>query len=220
MNRADAADTSQPTGELQQRVDGQAGDPWEELRSEVVGGLLYAHSRANANTAKALEVASFCYALIELLNEKGILSIDELDQRKEAVSQRLVEKFREAGMGVMRQEPEQDKYTYGNPVQIDCHNRVHLCKAACCRLAFALSKQDVEEGTVKWDFAHPYMNARRADGYCVHHECQTSGCTVYSNRPVPCRAYDCRNDKRIWVDFEKKLVNPDLEAVFATGQRA
>jgi hypothetical protein len=29
-----------------------------------------------------------------------------------------------------------------------------------------------------------------------------------------CRAYDCRNDKRIWADFERKIVSPELENLF------
>lgn len=197
----------------------QAADPWEQLRSEVVSGFLYAHSRANTNTGKVLEVASFCYALIELLKEKGVLRIEELDERKDGLQNRLIEKFRDAGIGVMLQDPEQDKYKFEGGVEIDCQNRVHLCKAACCRLAFALSKQDVEEGTIKWDLGHPYMIARDAGGYCIHLERQTCRCTVYENRPVSCRGYDCRTDKRIWLDFEKKMVNPELEEIFDNGRR-
>ena len=39
----------------------------ESLRDELARGLMYTHSRANANTSKMLEVAAFSYALIELL---------------------------------------------------------------------------------------------------------------------------------------------------------
>ncbi len=45
-------------------------------------GLLYTHTRINDNTKKTLEAASFLYALIELLHEKGLISIEELDERK------------------------------------------------------------------------------------------------------------------------------------------
>src|SRR5262245_50241392 len=64
----------------------------ESLRDEVAGGFLYAHSRANANSNKLLEVASFSYALIELLNERGLITIEELDERKDQVHKRLAEK--------------------------------------------------------------------------------------------------------------------------------
>lgn len=69
---------------------GSHSEFWEELRKEVVQGFLYSHTRVNNNTGKALEVASFCYALIELFNEKGIITIEELDERKEVVGNRLV----------------------------------------------------------------------------------------------------------------------------------
>lgn len=42
----------------------------------ISSGLLYTHSRINSNTAKNMETASFLYVLIELLNEKGILTIE------------------------------------------------------------------------------------------------------------------------------------------------
>jgi hypothetical protein len=193
----------------------------EDFRDEVARGLEYTHYRANTNTGKLLEVASFAYSVIEILAEKGFISIEELDERKKVVADRLAEKFRELGMGVVRTEPEVDKYTFkggpntddGGPV-IDCENRVHLCKAACCRLAFGLTKQDVEEGAVRWDFARPYMIARGSDGYCVHLDRGEHKCGIYERRPVPCRGYDCRQDERIWADFEARIPSPDLEKLF------
>jgi Fe-S-cluster containining protein len=185
-----------------------------ELRQEVAAGLLYAHSRANANTSRALENASFLYALIELLQEKGIISIEELDQRKAAVAKRVENRFLGKGMGVMLQEPEQDKYTFTGEAHIDCENRVHLCKAACCRLSFPLSRQDINEGIVKWELGSPYLIAQDARGYCKHMEQSTCQCTIREHRPIPCRAYDCRQDVRIWSDFNNMVVNPQLEAVF------
>ena len=182
----------------------------DDLRQELAEGLLYTHSRANANTTKTLESASFLYALIELMNEKGIITIEELDERKRVVGARLTEQFQKTGMGAMLQEPEYDKYTFDGGVEIDCENRRHLCKAACCRLPFPLSKQDITEGVVRWNLGQPYMIDQGKDGYCNHFDRNKLGCTIYENRPVPCRGYDCRNDKRIWIDFENKIPNPDL----------
>lgn len=186
----------------------------DELRDQVSGGLLYTHYRTNTNTSKTLEVTAFAYALIELLIEKGLLTEAELNDRKRQVMERLAEKFRDNGMGVIRQEPEYDKYTFDSTVKIDCENRIHLCQAACCRLKFALSRQDVEEGIVKWDFARPYLIQRGKDGRCVHQDQQTCQCSVYEHRPLPCRAYDCRNDQRIWQDFDRNIINPNLDALF------
>jgi Fe-S-cluster containining protein len=192
----------------------------EQLRDEVVGGLLYCHDRANTNTSKTLEVMAFAYALIELLLDKGLLTETELNERKRQVAGRLVEKLKDNGIGVMLQQPEIDKYTFSDGAQIDCENRLHLCKAACCRLRFALSKQDLEEGVVKWDLARPYLIARGTDGYCRHFERQGCRCGIYQHRPVPCRAYDCRNDKRIWADFANHVVSPELEELFQTPEPA
>jgi Fe-S-cluster containining protein len=189
-------------------------EDWESLRHEVVGGLLYTHHRANTNTSRTLEVASFAYALIQLLIEKGVLTQEELDERKRKMGQSLLEKFNRAGMGVEIQESQIDKYEFEGAPQIDCENRLHLCKAACCRLRFPLSAQDIEEGVVKWDLPHPYLIARGADGYCSHLERGGCGCAIYQQRPLPCRAYDCREDKRIWSDFENRIVSPALEELF------
>ena len=180
------------------------------LRQTIAEGLLYTHSRLNTNTSKTLEASAFLYALVELLNEKGLITVEELDERKQAVGQRLLEQFRQSGDGVMLQEPEYDKYTFPHGAQIDCEKRVHLCKASCCRLPFALSKQDIREGIVHWDLGQPYLIDQGADGYCNHMERGACACTIYANRPVPCRGYDCRNDKRIWLDFAQMAPNPDL----------
>jgi hypothetical protein len=193
----------------------EARELWEELRAETAGGLEYAHDRANTNSGKLLEVASFSYSVIELLAEKGIISVEEVDERKRVVAERLSEKFRQAGMGVVRSEPELDKYSFDSSVEIDCENRVDLCRAACCRLELALSRQDVEERVVQWDFSRPYLIKRAPDGYCAHLE-RDSGCRcgVYEHRPVPCRAYDCRKDTRIWADFERRIPSPELAKLF------
>ena len=181
-----------------------------DLRQEVTEGLLYIHGRINSNTSKTLEALSFLYALIELLSEKGLLTIKELDERKQAVGQRLAENFKKKNMGALLQEPEYDKYTFSDNVSIDCARFVHLCRGACCRIPFALSKQDIREGIVHWSLGEPYLIEHGRDGYCVHLERNRSGCSIYEHRPVPCRAFDCRKDKRIWSDFEKQEINPDI----------
>jgi hypothetical protein len=148
--------------------------------------------------------------LVELLNERGLISIDKLDERKSEVAKRLVKKNSDKGVGVLLQEPEYDKYTFQAEAKIDCENRVHLCKAACCRLPFALSKQDIREGVVRWDLGQPYIIAQEKDGYCSHFDRSCQNCTIRQHRPVPCRAYDCRKDNKIWLNFDKKIINPDI----------
>lgn len=83
------------------------------------------------------------------LNEKGILKIEELDDRKKQVAERLVKRFVDSGLGLMYQDPEFDKYTFDKEEDVDCESRLDTYKAICCKLPFALSRQDVEEGIIR-----------------------------------------------------------------------
>jgi hypothetical protein len=191
--------------------DERSSNPQQCLRDRVAEGFQYTHRRANANTAKTLEAASFLYALIEILEEKGLFSVEELDARKEEVVGRLGKRFAKDGMGVILQDPQPDKYAFDKTAQIGCENRVHLCKASCCRIPFALSKQDLQEGAVRWNLAEPYMIDQDEDGCCTHLDRCSRRCDVYQQRPVPCRGYDCRNDRRIWLDFHNRIPNPAVD---------
>jgi Fe-S-cluster containining protein len=216
MNSDQNADASTT---LDQRRDEMKG-LLEEFRKEIVGGLTYTHSQANANTHRALETATFLFALVEVLAEKGVLTIEELDARKDEIADRVQRRFLSKGMGVVLQEPEQDKYAFAAEAQVDCENRVHLCKAACCRMLFPLSRQDIAERIVMWDLEAPYLIAQTEDGWCRHLDRAACKCTVREHRPIPCRAYECRNDPRIWSDFANYTINPDLDRLFDDGDRA
>ena len=181
------------------------------LRHEVAEGLLYIHSRLNTNTAKILEASAFLYALIEMLDKKGIISIEELNLFKQSVGRRLADEYKKKNMGAMLQNPEYDKYIFHEQVEFDCRPLQPDCRTACCRIPFALSKQDIREGLVRWSLGEPYLIEHCPDGYCVHMDRRSFGCMIYTNRPVPCRAFDCRKDERIWLDFEKRRINPDIE---------
>ena len=98
-------------------------------------------------------------------------------------------------------------------VEIDCESLLPLCHAACCRLRFALTATDVEKGQVKWNLGQPYMIRQGEDGYCHHFDRGAQHCGLYENRPFVCRAYDCRKDQRIWLDFENRVVSPELEGL-------
>ncbi len=197
-------------------------DGYERLRQETARGLRYCHTRINANTSKSLEVASFLYAMIEILVEKGVLTLAELDERKQKVAERLVQKFKDSGLGLMYQDPEYDKYTFEHASHVDCENRVSACQAMCCKFPFALSQQDIDEGLIQWDFGRPYLIAHGEDGYCVHLDRETFECTVREHRPVPCRGFDCRDNERwkVWEDFEGKVINTKLRDSLENGNHA
>lgn len=90
-----------------------------------------------------------------------------------------------------------------------CEELLHLCRARCCTLSFALSTQDLDEGVIRWDYGQPYLiRQRESDGYCVHCDPADLACTVHQHRPRVCRAYDCRDDARIWIDFANRIPAP------------
>ena len=179
-------------------------------RNDVIQGLLYEHSRINLNTIEAHKALASVESLLEVLIEQGVLDREIYEQRRKEIDARLRQSFVEQGMGVAIQEHETGKYEFEGSAEIDCENRVHLCKAACCRLSFALSKEDVEEAIVRWDLGHPYLISRTEEGCCAHLNPKTRACGVYEHRPIPCRQYDCRKDKRVWIDFDGKVPNPKV----------
>jgi hypothetical protein len=100
-----------------------------------------------------------------------------------------------------------DKYRIPGP-DIDCAALYHLCKARCCRMTIELTEDDVEEGKLRWKLDEPYLLRKDDDGQCTHIDRATGGCTAYHHRPATCREYDCREDKRVWIDYAKRIPAP------------
>ena len=95
--------------------------------------------------------------------------------------------------------------------RVDCENRLHLCKAACCRIFnVGLTPQEVEGDRFDWDPRRPYALQKNRQG-CVHLQGGGCECTIYTNRPRTCQTYSCEKDGRIWADFENKVINSDLK---------
>ena len=90
--------------------------------------------------------------------------------------------------------------------EINCAERVHLCKAVCCKLNFALTPGEVRSGKIQWDRKFPYLIAHGDDGYCAHLD-QGQGCNIHADRPALCRRFDCRTDERVWKDFDRMIPN-------------
>ena len=58
--------------------------------------------------------------------------------------------------------------------RVDCENRLHLCKAACCRIFnVGLTPQEIESDRFDWDPRRPYALQKNQQG-CVH--LQGGGC--------------------------------------------
>ncbi len=175
-----------------------------ELRRDLDRGLQFANVMLTVNQEASTEAAIYGKALLELLVEKGILEADEveeaLDLARKDIAKVLMPRVRLGDMG--------DKRADAKGVDVDCASLLPLCHARCCSFKFFLTKQDLDEGIARWDYGNPYWIRQGDDGYCVHCDPTTRGCTIYMDRPHVCRRFDCRNDKRIWLDFEKRVVAP------------
>jgi len=81
---------------------------------------------------------------------------------------------------------------------VDCQSRLPKCRALCCTLQFALTREEVKKGHIKYDPKRPYFIARDPDGYCPHLDRDSLRCTIWEDRPMRCRKYDCRDDGYKW----------------------
>jgi hypothetical protein len=107
-----------------------------------------------------------------------------------------------------------DKHAVVSP-DIDCAAHLHLCHARCCTFRVRLDPVEVRDGRLRWDLEDPYLLERRRDGYCTHLREDGGGCECYDDRPATCREYDCREDKRVWLDYEQRIPAPMPEGVRA-----
>ena len=183
------------------------------LERNVERGLRFAHVMMAINQHEGREGSIYARAVAELLVDKGLVGKEELDTmmaqvRKEVEALPAPKVLLSAGV---------DKYQCENLVLIDCAERVHLCQARCCSLDFYLTDQDLDEGVVRWDYGRPYWIRKNKDGHCVHYDPATRRCRIHAYRPHVCRAYDCRNDQRIWIDFEMRIPNVEHWAAHAGG---
>jgi Fe-S-cluster containining protein len=177
------------------------GEPAD--RDDLDDGLRFLHVLGMQTKLDVSDAMSRVLALTEELVARGVISLRGLEERVERVRQ--TENERTAGQAVVQVGPAIDKYSITEVPQIDCASLISLCKGRCCRLSFPLSFQDLDERILRFDYSKPYLIAQGEGGYCVHSSSETRGCTVYENRPSICRTYDCRQDTRVWKDFDKKI---------------
>lgn len=122
---------------------------------------------------------------------------------------KLITRIRADGKerGVVHLATYRDKHAVTSS-DVDCAARLHLCQARCCTFGVSMSPQDVREGKLRWELHQPYLLEKdRETGYCRYMD-GDGGCGVYDDRPGTCRAYDCRHDGRVWLDFEARIPAP------------
>ena len=178
-------------------------------RTELERALRFLNNTVTIMRDELLQLGAQVVTLTRKLEEKG--AVAEADVMADLPAAVEVVRVMDEAVPPLRVELSDDisdKYDVESP-PIPCAELIPLCKARCCALTFRLSTQDLEGGRVRWDYGNPYWNARRADGYCAHNE-PGHGCNVYDERPAVCRSYDCRDDSRIWLDYDGRIPAPDV----------
>jgi Fe-S-cluster containining protein len=174
---------------------------------DKLAGLRAQLASAPARTGEELDEIKAATAelarLVELLVARKIINARDA-QLMEKVGESAVRPRVHLAMS-------RDKHTVPSP-DIDCASLLHLCHARCCSFRANLSPQDIEENKLRWDLENPYQLARAGDGYCIHLQ-DGGGCEHYDDRPGTCREYDCREDRRVWLDWENKVPAPMPDGV-------
>lgn len=184
-------------------------DEQASIRKDFNACFRHQHKMSMQTKHDMIDVTSRVFAMLEEMIANGQLDLKSFEERRLRIQQK--EEQRVQNSAIVYVDNTIDKYKLEDSPKIDCESRLDLCKARCCKLAFALSFQDLDEGVLKWNYSQPYQISQKEDGYCIHHGGDGKGCLVYENRPAVCRNYDCWNDKRIWVDYEKRIVAPEKE---------
>jgi Fe-S-cluster containining protein len=191
---------------------GMMEEPPSDVKSDFEEGLVYIHRDAMTMRKKVMELRTQLQAVLEELTATKKLDVDKFVARRKEVKKQENVLLHKSNAVRVEIHPPVDKYTIPKEEypDIDCEARIPLCKGKCCSMHFHLSKQDLDERVVEWDFMRPYLiRQRKTDGYCVHNDPETRGCGVYHQRPAVCRTYDCREDNRVWIDFEKRIPQTD-----------
>jgi hypothetical protein len=183
-------------------------DPRDPLsRSEIEDGLRFVIHQLTDGKLQHADVHATLKALIDTLIEAGAMTPEQFERRRQSNLDMATVRLSERPM--LKLEPTHDKYAITDLPDVDCAALMPICKARCCKLTVCLSRQDLDEREIVWDYGKPYQIRKKDDNYCYHNDAQTHGCGVYQRRPAICRSYDCREDDRIWIDFEKRIVRED-----------
>lgn len=199
-------------GDLQRRA------PPQELDRHLTRGFLFTHTRLSQSFANLFELASTVFGALDVLLAKGVVTKEEVAQAVSGARARLADSDFGKGLEFQLIPDQRDKYSHPESIAVNCEERVHLCRAACCCLDVLLTEQDIVEGHAAWDPGEPYFVRRRSDGFCCH--IQDRNCGIYDTRPLTCRSYSCGTDERIWKDFDNNEPNVEsIEALLVREQR-
>ncbi len=176
-----------------------------ELERQLERSGFFTHSSLSNQAERINEIESFLYGLIDSLVTAEIIDKDTLEHTVKKVRDETLQKMEHfhAGIAISVDSGEESE----SFVEVNCEERLAVCKAVCCKLNFALTVEEIESGNAKWDLGQPYYVRQKENGYCTHFNKNSQCCSIYTERPGVCKKYSCANDNRIWTDFEKMELN-------------
>ena len=110
-----------------------------DLERQVERGNFFIHSEFSKLAERLNETESFLFSLIDILLEKKAFTEEELKEKVIENRREILGKMDQYRTGVALRKDNQSETKY-RPV--NCEERLHICKAACCKLNFALSKDE------------------------------------------------------------------------------
>ncbi len=175
-------------------------DP-QEIWTALVGQLLAVAEASKAGQTEVAHLRLTLDLIVDILVARGALT----PGHRQLVG-RLSQRIRQATTPNVKLRVLKESKRTKSGADIDCASLIPLCEARCCTFEVELSLEDVEEGIVRWEIDQPYLLRHERGGYCHHFT--STGCNVYDARPMTCREYDCRDDPRVWIDFDKRIPRP------------
>jgi hypothetical protein len=192
--------------------------PIDDLDRQIRRASFFSQASLERHGRETRKIEAYVAAMLDLLFEHGVLKPEELGDKvrakqAEEAEQAAAERAKNDSMKdwpsiVIREDKPDAPEAPEEPV--DCDARMHICHAVCCQLRFPLSSDEIEKGKVKWDLGHPYVIRHSEEGFCVHNDRASGRCGVYDDRPRVCSRYTCRNDDRIWKDFDNMILNDEF----------
>ena len=183
-------------------------DDLARIERQMERGSLFTHTELSKSAERLHEDETLLYGLVDLLVEKGILTEEELGRAAARVRQEMTGKRDHPGPGIALTVSSSGS-SPASMTTVNCAERIHICEAACCRMHFALTADEVQAGRIKWDHGQPYYIRQESNGYCSHLGPGGKRCSIYDHRPGVCQRYSCATDSRIWKDFDNMVLNQE-----------
>src|SRR5690349_9637103 len=116
-----------------------------EVERQVDRQGLWSHGMHTATLDRMHDLATWVFAGLEVLMEKGVVTSDELAQIRARVREKLEERHWSQQVGFALNDDQTDKYK-AKPSLVDCDARMSLCKGVCCWMDHPLQVADIDEG--------------------------------------------------------------------------